>query len=48
MGHVRLGVLPRSKRWDQVVEALQLGGDVETIAALSAQAAEAILSLENF
>lgn len=43
MGHVRLGVLPRSKRWDQVVEALQLGDDVETIAELSAKAAEANL-----
>jgi hypothetical protein len=40
MGHIRLGRLPRSKRWQQVVELLQLGADVETIAAAAAVAAE--------
>ena len=41
MGHVRPGVLPRSKRWDPVVEALKLGDNVEAIAELSPRAAEA-------
>ena len=40
MGHIRLGTLPRSKRWQQVVELLQLGADVEAIAAAAAVAAE--------
>lgn len=40
MGHIRLGTLPRSKKWRQVVELLQLGADVETIAAAAAVAAE--------
>ena len=40
MGHIRLGILPRSKKWRQVVELLQLGADVEAIAAAAAEAAE--------
>lgn len=43
MGHVRMGVLPRSQAWTQVVNELQLGADAETIAALSAKAAETAL-----
>src|SRR5215831_12664270 len=43
MGHVRLGILSRSKRWQQVVEELRLGADVATIAASAADAAEASL-----
>lgn len=41
MGHTRLGVLPRSKKWDQVVEQLRLGADVSGVAASAAGAAEA-------
>ena len=41
MGHVRLGVLSRSKKWQQVVEELRLGAGVDTIAASAADAAEA-------
>jgi len=43
MGHVRLGVLSRSKKWQQVVEELRLGAGVDTIAASAADAAEASL-----
>jgi hypothetical protein len=43
MGHVRLGVLPRSKKWQRVVEDLQVGADVSAIATAAAEAAEASL-----
>jgi hypothetical protein len=43
MGHVRLGILPKSKRWRQVVEELRLGADIDEIAALAAEAAETSL-----
>ncbi len=43
MGHVRLGVLPRSRKWRQVVEQLRLGADTETVAAATADAAETSL-----
>jgi hypothetical protein len=45
MGHIRLGVLPKSKKWNRVVEELRLGADVSEIASASAAAAET--SLEN-
>lgn len=44
MGHVRLGVLPRSRKWLQVVEHLRIGADVEVVAASAADAAEASLT----
>jgi hypothetical protein len=43
MGHVRLGVLSKSRKWQQVVEELRLGADVGTVAASAADAAEASL-----
>jgi hypothetical protein len=43
MGHVRLGVLPRSRKWDQVVNELRLGVEVAGVAASAADAAEASL-----
>src|SRR5262249_49885521 len=43
MGHIRLGVLPKSRKWLQVVEQLRLGADVSTVAASAADAAEASL-----
>jgi hypothetical protein len=45
MGHVRLGVLPKSKKWHRVVEDLRLGADVSAIATAAAEAAET--SLQN-
>src|SRR3954452_24109682 len=43
MGHVRLGILPASRKWRQVVEELRLGADVDTVAAAATDAAEAAL-----
>jgi hypothetical protein len=43
MGHVLLGVLPKSRKWQQVVEELRVGADVATVAASAADAAEASL-----
>jgi hypothetical protein len=43
MGHVRLGVLPKSRKWVQVVNELRLGTNVDGIAASAADAAEASL-----
>lgn len=40
MGHIRLGVWPAGRRWEQVVGLLRLGGSVEDLAAATAHAAE--------
>jgi hypothetical protein len=40
MGRVRLGSLPKTRRWNQVVSLIAGRGDVEGIAAASATAAE--------
>jgi hypothetical protein len=40
MGHQRLGELPKSKYWDQVVALLASGADVPEIAAATSSAAE--------
>lgn len=40
MGHIRLGRLPRGRRWKQVVELLRTGGSVDALAAATAHAAE--------
>ena len=40
MGHVHLGVLPTTKRWNEVVEALTSGAADEVVVAASARAAE--------
>lgn len=40
MGHVRLGILPKSREWTQVVELLAAGSDVSELAAAVAIAAE--------
>jgi len=40
MGHIRLGNLPKTQKWNQVVSLLAGGADVERIAAASADAAE--------
>jgi hypothetical protein len=41
MGHVRLGVLPKTRKWNQVVDELRLGAEVDEVAAYAADAAEA-------
>jgi hypothetical protein len=43
MGHVRLGVLLKSRKWRQVVDELRIGASVGEIAALAADAAETSL-----
>jgi hypothetical protein len=43
VGHVRLGALPQSRKWRQVVAELRLGASVAGIAALAADAAETSL-----
>src|SRR5262245_21891693 len=43
MGHVRLGVLPKSKKWIQVANELRLDTDIDGVAACAADAAEASL-----
>ena len=43
MGHIRLGRLPRTRKWDRVVSLLVAGRPAEEIAAASAVAAEAAL-----
>ena len=40
MGHIRLGALPKSRKWNRVVGLIAGGADVEQIAAASADAAE--------
>jgi len=44
MGHKRLGTLPRTKRWQQVVASLDGGESVAGVAAASSVAAEGALS----
>jgi hypothetical protein len=44
MGHKRLGILPRTKGWQQVVASLDRGESVARIAAASSYAAEGALS----
>ncbi len=43
MGHIRLGKLPSTRKWQQVVTLLADGAPVREIAAASAEAAEAAL-----
>lgn len=40
MGHIRLGTLPKTQKWNQVVYLIAGDADVERIAAASADAAE--------
>jgi len=40
MGHIRLGELPRTRKFDQVVALIQSGGDADAIAAATLAAAE--------
>ena len=45
MGHIRLGRLPATRKWQQVVALLSHGASLEQIAGASAEAAE--ISLEH-
>ncbi len=44
MGHIRLGDLPRTRAWDQVVALIRAGADAEQIANATIRAAERGLS----
>jgi hypothetical protein len=44
MGHVRLGVLPRSRKWTEVVELLRSDAADLDVASASARAAESALA----
>jgi len=48
MGHIRLGVLPTSRKWRQVIEHLRLGAAADLIAAATADAAEASLKRASY
>ena len=47
MGHIRLGRLPATKRWQQVVSLLARSAPLERIAGASAEAAENSLAQAN-
>jgi hypothetical protein len=40
MGHLRLGDLPRTRKWNEVIQLIKSGGDAATIAAASLKAAD--------
>lgn len=44
MGHTRLGTLPRSKHWREVVELIAAGADVSQVAEATVKAAEGAFS----
>ena len=44
MGHTRLGALPRSKNWREVVEFIAAGADVPQVASATINAAESAFS----
>jgi hypothetical protein len=43
MGHIRLGVLPKSRKWRQVIATLELDADVDAVAQAVSDAAETSL-----
>jgi hypothetical protein len=43
MGHIRLGTLPKTRKWRQVVDLLRRGADLEAVAGSAAEAAETSL-----
>lgn len=47
MGHIRLGTLPRSKKWRDVVGLIDSGASVDVIAEAAAKASERDLSLAS-
>lgn len=40
MGHMRMGELPATRKWDEVIQLISGGADVETVAAATSMAAE--------
>ena len=48
MGHIRLGTLPQSKKWREVVALLNSGAPLEQIAKASADASERDLKSASY
>ena len=44
MGHIRLGLLPRTRAWKEVVGLIVAGADVSQVAAATINAAEKAFS----
>ena len=47
MGHIRLGQLPRTRKWRDVVELIAAGADVPQVANATIKAADAAFSFVN-
>ncbi len=48
MGHVRLGTLPKTRAWKEVVNLIADGGDIDEIAVATMKAADkAFESIQN-
>lgn len=47
MGHIRLGQLPRTRKWRDVVELIAVGADVPQVASATIKAAESAFSFVN-
>ena len=47
MGHIRLGQLPRTRKWRDVVELVAAGADVPQVANATINAAESAFSFVN-
>lgn len=47
MGHIRLGQLPRSRKWRDVVELIAAGADVPQVANATIKAADSAFSFVN-
>src|SRR5688572_14809648 len=48
MGHVRLGILPRTRAWKAVVQMITDGADVDAVAGATLQAADkALATVQN-
>ena len=48
MGHIRLGQLPRSRKWRDVVELVAAGADVAQVASATINAADEAFTLMGF
>ena len=47
MGHIRLGQLPRTRKWRDVVELVAVGADVSQVANATIRAADSAFSFVN-
>ncbi len=47
MGHIRLGQLPRTRKWRDVVELVAVGADVSQVATATIRAADSAFTFVN-